>query len=174
MARAKKEFNKEAMYKKIMPSMLRGNDENNEEIADADTSSVSEQNNIEYNESKELTSNEIHLDEDKSLIDKDIEIKKAITKSYDEIDDEKITVNFIEILVREKLPIVLGKFKCCKCQSCINDIISIALNNLPVFYFSGNKKEIREALEEYKLSNNIDIVTEIIKAIIVVRKKENH
>jgi len=173
MARAKKEFSKEAMYKKIMPSMLRGTEENN--INSANIISTANSNFVvEINDRIDNNNNSVEDFEDKNIdIDEDKETfyDSSETKTY---DNEKITVNFVEMIVRDKLDSVLDKFKCCKCQSCKNDIVVIALNNLPVCYYSGNKSEIEEALREFKNSNNIDIVSEIIKAIISVRKKEKH
>ncbi len=186
MARIKKEFSKEAMYKKIMPSMLRGTEENNENtnsvnnISIANTISTANNTNfaIEVNDRIDNNNNSVEDFEDKNIdIDEDKETfySSSETKTCDiNYDNEKITVNFVEILVRDKLDNVLEKFKCCKCLSCKNDIVAIALNNLPVYYFSGNKAEIEEALSEFKNSNNIDIVSEIIKAIISIRKKEKH
>lgn len=175
MARTKKEFSKEAMYKKIMPSMLRGTEDNNENKNDLSNSNYDEKINDEIDSDIEAVDDTI-IDDTSIIIDEKINSVHGTSdnNANNIYDDEKTTVNFIEILVRDKLESVLNKFKCCKCQSCKNDIVVIALNNLPVFYFSGNKKEIEEALEEFKLSNNIDVVTEIIKAIILVRKKEKH
>ena len=190
MARTKKEFSKEAMYKKIMPSMLRGNEESNEEsnennsansISSADNiSTVKEVNSVNFINTidniniEDLADESIGLFETTNIINEEKELfSSSNTKIYNTYDD-KTTVNLVELLVRDKLDSVLEKFKCCKCQSCKNDIVVIALNNLPVHYFSGNKKEIEEALREFKISNKIDIITEIIKAIILVRKKEKH
>ena len=177
MARAKKEFNKEAMYKKIMPSMIRGNEENSEENSEenknVDNNFIEKTHNeIDNNNFEYIVEENSSFDETKDAIDEVIENSISITNNVS--DDSKTTVNFIEILVRDKLESVLDKFKCCKCQSCKNDIVVIALNNLPVYYFSGNKKQIEEALIEFKSSNNIDVVTEIIIAIILVRKKDKH
>ncbi len=175
MARTKKEFSKEAMYKKIMPSMLRGTEDNNENKNDLSNSNYDEKINDEIDSDIEAVDDTI-IDDTSIIIDEKINSVHGTSdnNANNIYDDEKTTVNFIEILVRDKLESVLNKFKCCKCQSCKNDIVVIALNNLPVYYFSGNKKEIEEALKEFKLSNNIDVVTEIIKAIILVRKKEKH
>lgn len=176
MARAKKEFSKEAMYKKIMPSMLRGTEENNSANIISTTNNTNFAEDI--NDRIDNNNNSVEDFEDKNIdIDEDKETfyDSSETKTCDNhCDNEKITVNFVEMIVRDKLDSVLDKFKCCKCQSCKNDIVVIALNNLPVYYFSGNKSEIEEALREFKNSNNIDIVSEIIKAIISVRKKEKH
>ncbi len=177
MAKTKKEFNKEAMYKKIMPSMFRGAEENNRtdnkkiddilfenknnDIADLDLSETPDLDDDirskTYDANEEIYSEENIYDNSANLY-----------------SDSKATVNFFEIIVKDKLGSVLDKFKCCKCQSCINDIIDITLNNLPVYSFTGNKTEIEEALKEFRESNNIDIVSQIIKAIILVRKKEKH
>lgn len=176
MAKTKKEFNKEAMYKKIMPSMFRSAEEN------------SKTDNKKNDDAFENRSNDIidldlteapDLDEDiRSItydVNEEIYPEENIDDNFEHIySDNKATINFFEILVKDKLDSVLDKFKCCKCQSCINDIIDISLNNLPVYSFTGNKTEIEEALKEFRASNNIDIVSQIIKAIISVRKKEKH
>ena len=173
MAKSKKEFNKEAMYKKIMPSMTRGAEESSEESKDE----LKEKDNTEIdNDSfEEIVQKDFDIVKTSEIIDEQIEAFYDYSNSNTiDTNDDKITVNFVELLVKDKLENVLKKFKCCKCQSCINDIIVIALENLPEVYFSGNKKEIEEALNEFKNSNNIDVVTNIIKAIILVRKKAKH
>ena len=146
MARTKKEFSKEAMYNKIMPSMLK---------------------NPEINKEKKLPVDIIINDK---AFNEDIHIDTSIQ----DINEEVKTVNFIELLILEKLDAVLSKFKCCTCESCKNDIISIVLNKFPTYNFSGTDKEIVEAFNKFKMDNDIDIISEIIKAIILIRKKEKH
>lgn len=175
VAKTKKEFNKEAMYKKIMPSMFRGPEENNK----TDNKKI---DGIFENKNNDIINLDLpgatDLDDIRSIIydvNEEIHPEENINDSSAHLySDNKVTVNFFEILVKDKLGSVLDKFKCCKCQSCIDDIIDIALNNLPVYSFTGNKTEIEEALREFRASNNIDIVSQIIKAIILVRKKEKH
>lgn len=236
MAKTKKEFSKEAMYKKIMPSMFKVSDDNNK--TDSNNSDISDDGDdidildsnlsnlfvrtkniyIMDNEENEDVNNvndtdEIITDKKISASDDITEVQQAhnlienkelteLTESKESINtnqntqvqykDEskeehiidkeaksdisnyKYTVNFIEVLVRDKLNAVLDKFKCCKCESCINDVVDISLNSLPKYSFTGTRNEIDEAFEEFKQSNNIDVITAIIKAVILIRNKEEH
>jgi len=54
------------------------------------------------------------------------------------------------------------------------DIVDIALSSFPKYSFTGTKKETEEAFIEFRQSNNIDVVSAIIKAIVLIRKKEKH
>ena len=179
MARTKKEFSKEAMYKKIMPSMLRNNDDNLEKksLSNIDID-IEEVDNLNAKDIKIIEDNiEICDKENDSIyteqIANDTSQLNVEVKISEEIE-EKLTVNLVEVLVIDKLESVLKRFKCCNCEECKNDIKIMALNNLPVHYFSGYKAEIDDEIKNFKLNNNIDVVTELIKAIILIRKKEKH
>lgn len=210
MAKTKKEFSKEAMYKKIMPSMFRVNDDSHKSESktnndsdenkglDVDNSSLSKlftkvekidlednlenddiQNINDYTEAKEEKQ---VIQEIKKVQDiQEIQGIKEVNECKEEHLNDKInnldyryTVNFIEVLIKDKLDAVLERFKCCQCESCLNDIVEIALNSFPNYSFTGTKKEIEEAFIEFKKSSSIDVISAIIKAIILIRKKEKH
>lgn len=195
MAKSKKEFNKEAMYKKIMPSMFKINDESNnaedtDEVNknDIENSSLSKlfeevkniksDDIIEENNFKDIKDNEAPIREQEA--NEIISQEEAISTDVDNLEmnlsssENKYTINFIEVLIKDKLDAVLDRFKCCRCEECLNDIVEISLNSLPKYSFTGTKKEIEDAFNEFKQTNNIDVISAIIKAIIIIRKKENH
>lgn len=202
MAKTKKEFSKEAMYKKIMPSMFRANDDSqkteNKNNTSPNLSNLfvrteniyvmdNEEDNDDINDGYEIEEikNDDAIEEVQDI--QDIQEKEEKEEkeenndskeehSRDKIDDldYKYTVNFIEVLIKDKLDAVLEKFKCCQCESCLTDIMDIALNSFPSYSFTGTKKEIEKAFIEFKQSSNIDVISAIIKAIIIIRKKEKH
>ncbi len=231
MAKTKKEFSKEAMYKKIMPSMFKVSDEShktddkNSEVSaegndidvidsnlsnlfvrteniyimDSDEDDKNNEDDIDEANDDALSSSvditqvktEQNLTEAKESIEspklintqevaqaqykKEIENENLIDKkAKSEISNYQYTVNFIEVLVRDKINAVLDRFKCCKCESCIADIVDISLNSLPKYSFTGTRNEIDEAFEEFKDSNNIDVISAIIKAVILIRNKVEH
>lgn len=192
MAKTKKEFSKEAMYKKIMPSMFRVNDEslksenkNDDNVVEnkrldivnsslsklfVKTEKIDLKENLENNDFKDI--------KDSAVITE--EIYKKIESNKEHQDDKVVnselsyTVNLIEVLIKDKLDAVLEKFKCCQCESCLTDIVDIALSSFPKNNFTGTKKEIENAFKEFKQTNSIDVISAIIKAIILIRKKEKH
>ncbi len=201
MAKTKKEFNKEAMYKKIMPSMFRTNDEShkseNKKNDNADESKendivnsslsklfekaekINSEENLENNNFKDVNYNSEAIEEIKIQEKNESQEEDSIDKVDDSEDnlsysESKYTVNFIEVLIKDKLNTVLEKFKCCQCESCLADIVDTALSSFPKYSFTGTKKETEEAFKEFKQSNNIDVVSAIIKAIVLIRKKEKH
>lgn len=193
MAKTKKEFNKEAMYKKIMPSMFRPGDEALKSDSDENREDDIVNSNLSkiFLEAEKVNSEEIlesntynNINAVADIIEESQaaeEIKEEYSSdNIDNLDynlsgsENKYTVNFIEILIKDKLEDVLEKFKCCKCESCLADIVDIALNSFPKYSFEGTKKEIEEAFREFRQSSNVDVVSAIIKAIVLIRKKEKH
>lgn len=169
MAKTKKEFSKEAMYKKIMPSSK----------LFAEAEKINSKENLENNSFKDINDNAETIEEIIIQEKNESQENHSINKIDDSEDnssysENKYTVNFIEVLIKDKLNSVLEKFKCCQCESCLADIVDISLSSFPKYSFTGTKKETEEAFREFRQSNNIDVVSAIIKAIILIRKKEKH
>lgn len=201
MAKTKKEFSKEAMYKKIMPSMFRVNDDNHKSESkinnnadenkglDVEDSSLSKlftkaekidlKDNLENDDIQDINDC-TEAKEEKQEVQEVQEIQEVNECKEEHLIDKinnldyRYTVNFIEVLIKDKLDAVLERFKCCQCESCITDIVEIALNSFPNYSFTGTKNEIEEAYIEFKQSSSIDVISAIIKAIILIRKKEKH
>ncbi|MDF2676121.1 MAG: competence protein ComFB [Bacillota bacterium] len=157
MAKTKKTFDKELMYKKIMPSTLKKNADhlNNEEIIDDTSNDLS------------LSVNGIVNDNVNSIFqNKEIPLSKNIK-------DDAILYNLTEKLVLEKLDATLKKMNCCKCDRCKEDIVALSLNSLKPMYVVATKDEIKN-----KIINSdelgIQVTTAVLKAVLAVRKKPRH
>ena len=132
MAKTKKTFDRELMYKKIMPTNLK-KDEDEQNPANETAVIAAEKNS-----------------------------------------SETITLyNITEKMVYNKLDATLNKMSCCKCERCKEDIVAIALNNLKPKYVVSSKDDIKEKLHEFDDMGR-EVTTEIIKAVLIVRKNPRH
>lgn len=154
MAKVKKSFDRELMYKKIMPTNLK---KESEEVQVQEQ----EQEQILSPNAENKNPSEISFFQNKEL--NLIKDKK----------DEKILYNITENLVLKKLDATLRKMNCCRCDRCKQDIVAIALNNLKPMYIVATMDEI-----EQRIHNLGDIggkvTTEVIKAVLTVRKNPRH
>ncbi len=157
MAKSKKTFDKELMYKKIMPTTLKKNVDqlNNEEITEDTFDDLS------------LSINGIVNDNGNSIFqNKEIPLSRNIK-------DEAILYNLTEKLVLEKLDATLKKMNCCKCDRCKEDIVALSLNSLKPMYVVATKDEIKN-----KITNSeelgIQVTTAVLKSVLAVRKKPRH
>ncbi len=151
MAKIKKTFDRESMYKKIMPTNLKKEpelvinetDEQNEDV-------------VEKKTARETT---IFQNKELNLIKEE--------------KNEVILYNVTEKLVLNKLDATLKKMNCCKCDRCKKDIIAIALNNLKPMYIVATKDEIKQKIHELKELGS-EVTTEVIKAVLITRKNPRH
>ena len=148
MARNKKSFDRESMYKKIMPTNLKKEPEGEQEVA----LSV----NVENNSSKE----------DTLFQNKELNLIKDERK-------EEILYNITERFVLNKFDGVLEKMNCCRCDRCKQDIVAIALNNLKPMYIVATRDEIEKRVSNLKDVGG-KVTTELIKAVLTVRKSPRH
>lgn len=157
MAKTKKTFDKELMYKKIMPTTFKKNVDqlNNEEITEDTLDDLS------------LSINGIVNDNVNSIFqNKEIPLSRNVK-------DEAILYNLTEKLVLEKLDATLKKMNCCKCDRCKEDIVALSLNSLKPMYVVATKDEIKN-----KITNSgelgIQVTTAVLKSVLAVRKKPRH
>jgi hypothetical protein len=154
MAKLKKTFDKELMYKKIMPTNLKKEQETSI-IANEDSNGV------------------VVEQKDKIINEKETAIFK--NKELNFIIGEKseiILYNVMEKLVLDKLDITLKKMNCCRCDRCKEDIIALALNNLKPMYIVASKDEINNKINE--LDKGLEVTTAVLKAVLSVRKSPRH
>jgi len=154
MAKMKKTFDKESMYKKIMPTNLKK--EQDVSIMEHEDSSV------ETVEQKEMPSNE-----KETSIYRNKELNFIIGEK-----SEIILYNVMEKLVLDKLDITLKKMNCCRCDRCKEDIIALALNNLKPKYIVASKDDINNKINE--LDKGLEVTTAVLKAVLSVRKTPRH
>lgn len=139
MAKTKKAFDRELMYKKIMPTNLKKDE-------------------IEQNEKNEIA----------ELVAKNDNAVEIINQNK-----EIILYNITERLVMERLESTLGKMNCCRCDRCREDIVAIALNNLKPKYIVTDKNNIKDKVHSFNYMGR-EVTTEIIKAVLIVRKNPRH
>lgn len=151
MAKIKKAFDRDSMYKKIMPTNLK---KESEEIPLKQDESIEEV--ISKNSSKEAS---IFQNKELNLIKEE--------------KNEVILYNITENLVLSKLDATLKKMNCCRCDRCKEDIVAIALNSLKPMYVVGTKDKINKKIHELR-DNNSEVTTEVLKAVLVVRKNPRH
>lgn len=82
--------------------------------------------------------------------------------------------NYMEDLVKRELLNMIDQFDCCSCNSCLQDIAAIALNNLPPRYFITT--ESRAIMKTSILCQQFKatIYSEIVKAITIVSESPRH
>jgi len=155
MAKIKKTFDRELMYKKIMPTNLKKDTEQAEEVE-----------TIVSNADRKYPA-DINIPKETSIFqNKEVNIKR-------EGKSEVILYNVIEKLVMNKLDATLRKMNCCRCDRCKEDIVAIALNNLKPMYIVASKEDINRKIEELGEIGS-EVTTEVIKAVLTVRKSPRH
>jgi hypothetical protein len=150
MAKIKKTFDRDSMYKKIMPTNLKKEIEQINIDDEKDTNIIENKN-----------SNEVSIFQNKEL------------NLIKEEKNEVILYNVTEKLVLKKLDATLKKMNCCRCDRCKEDIIAISLNNLKPMYIVATKDEIKQKVHELSEMSS-EVTTEVIKAVLTVRKNPRH
>ena len=150
MSKNKKSFDRDLMYKKIMPTSPKKAETVQENEEALSTYAVGGESRKEGSVFKNKELNLIK--EEKS---------------------EEILFNITEKLVLKKLNATLKRVNCCRCDRCKKDIIAITLNNLKPLYIVATKDEIDQKIDNMKDLGS-KVTTEVIKAILVVRKNPRH
>jgi len=84
-------------------------------------------------------------------------------------------INVMEQMVRNKLQDRLEKSDCCKCDKCLDDMMAIALNNLPPKYVSTPRGELFSRVgSSLEKQNSLDIEFAVISAIEFVANHPHH
>ncbi|MBP1925782.1 hypothetical protein J2Z76_001643 [Sedimentibacter acidaminivorans] len=191
MAKAKKSFDKELMYKKIMPTNLKKNSEkdsdgvkdnsDNDEMYPEGLVSINANkvylNEVQKSEDEDLNSNDIKKTEQDESASQNIDNSVIDIIQDDEYCEEEksgiIIYNVMEGLVMEKLDITLQKMNCCKCDRCRDDIVALALNNLKPLYIVATRDEIESKKQEFSKSG-LEVTTAVLKAVLSVRRNPRH
>lgn len=85
-----------------------------------------------------------------------------------------ILKNYMEEIVFSVIDDVLKDIDVCKCERCKMNIIAISLNNLPSKYVVAEKGELYSKVNMFKMQVEVDVMTEIIKAAMIVKKNPQH
>lgn len=83
--------------------------------------------------------------------------------------------NYMEDLVWGKVDEVIERQKgLCRCEHCRYDVVALALNFLPPRYIVSHQGETFTKVRELEQQFNIDILSAIANAAIIVGKKPRH
>ena len=82
--------------------------------------------------------------------------------------------NYMEDVVLSIMDEVIGNMEICKCEKCKMDIAAIALNNLPPKYVVTDKGELYSKVNFLKGQFNADVILEITKAAMIVKRLAHH
>lgn len=82
---------------------------------------------------------------------------------------EDVVIHAMESILEDK------KFSnVCKCDQCLLDMASYALNRLPAKYTATQKGNIITKLDEFEQQLNVDVISTVTKAINLVSRDPNH
>ncbi len=86
-----------------------------------------------------------------------------------------ILVNCMEEIVWSLMDEILEKYpEACKCESCLNDIAALALNDLPPKYVTREKGQVYARLPLLESQYKADVFSALTKAINKVKKSPHH
>jgi competence protein ComFB len=80
----------------------------------------------------------------------------------------------METIVHERMDHLLDNFDCCKCDICKDDMLALALNNLPSKYVTTQTGALLGRTETLNQSAMQSLDIHIIQAINKVAKQPNH
>jgi len=83
--------------------------------------------------------------------------------------------NVMEELVERSLDTVLGKYDCCKCAKCRQDMTAVALNNLPPHYIVTEKGQIiTRANHVLETQGQTNIIAKVVEAVEFIKDRPRH
>lgn len=85
-----------------------------------------------------------------------------------------ILKNYMEEVVLNLIDDVIKDVDVCKCEKCKMDIMAISLNNLPTKYVVTEKGELYSKVNLLRLQIEVDVITEITKAAMMVKQRPKH
>ncbi len=133
----KKDFDRDKMYSKIMPT---------------------------------LGSETEHVEEER-VIAKKVPVNEPIIQL--ELSSPRLH-NFMEDMLREKLPHTMKVLRACPCERCQMDILSIALNSLPPSYAVTELDDGLERVKKLRREYEVKVTATLIKAIQQVKNNPRH
>ena len=99
---------------------------------------------------------------------------EAPAEKQEEEEDDFITVNVMERLVREKVPQYISQFRVCGCRRCLADVTALALTELPAKYVVINRSAVSPLMNFYSTKYAGRITVEVTKACMAVQKNPHH
>lgn len=86
----------------------------------------------------------------------------------------EIIKNYMEDCVIDMMEEVMKGMNVCTCEKCQMDIAAIALNSLPPKYVVTRKGQLFTKLSVLQQQFDVDIISAITKAAVIVSKKPRH
>lgn len=160
----KKEIYKENMYKKLMPSQIKQEQEEKASFYYDDEFYGSKNAEMQQNAQART---EIEPKKTKQNPPISAPSKSAVMSQHERFK----FVNLQELLVLEKIDIAFTKFTCCDCERCRKDIVAITLNMLPSRYHVISDGEPQKQATNQQ---HAEVSSAIIKAILIVRTNPRH
>ncbi len=91
-----------------------------------------------------------------------------------EAEDEFVTVNVMERLVKERVPKYIQQFHICGCRRCLADVTALALTGLPAKYVVINRNAVSPLMNFYTVKYAGLVTVEVTKACMTVQAKPHH
>lgn len=82
--------------------------------------------------------------------------------------------NYMEDLVQDRMPKVLGQLEICQCERCLKDILANVLNKLPPKYVVTRKGQLYTKINTLQHQFDVDIISAIARAAEVVSANPRH
>lgn len=82
--------------------------------------------------------------------------------------------NYMEEIVFGQMKEVLADINVCTCEKCLLDIAAIALNDLPPKYVVTEKGELYSKINTLRQQFEVDVVSAITKAAVLVKRRTRH
>lgn len=82
--------------------------------------------------------------------------------------------NYMEECVMHLVEDVMKANNMCTCERCKMDVMAIALNNLPTKYIVTKSGEMYLKLAALQSQFNVDVITELTKAVQIVKANQRH
>lgn len=88
--------------------------------------------------------------------------------------EDFVTVNVVEDIVKSRAKDFIGKMGGCTCHRCVNDVIALALNELPPKYTVTHKGMLFTKIASYENQYSVDISKALTKACMMVLESPRH
>lgn len=91
-----------------------------------------------------------------------------------EVNEDFITVNVVEDIVKSRAKDFISKMGGCTCYRCVNDVIALALNELPPKYTVTHKGMLFTKIASYENQYSADISKALTKSCMMVMESPRH
>jgi competence protein ComFB len=82
--------------------------------------------------------------------------------------------NYMEDVVKQLIDEIMKDLNFCSCDKCRLDILAIALNDLPPKYIVTEKGELYTKISALRQQFEVDVISALTKAAILVKRNPRH